>query len=117
MALGLALAVPIWLSGLKSGAAMRFNVLIAVHTFIQCYFGSELFFETFGMEYHFHTSRLWNGTPVHTSLSKPFTPATALFFPFLRMPRALSCGNSRLTWVIHSRWYAPRKGSKKNPPS
>jgi hypothetical protein len=64
MALGLVLSVPIWAYGLKNGHAARFNLLIAIHTLIQCYFGSELFFEAFGMEYHFHTRLLLNGTPV-----------------------------------------------------
>jgi hypothetical protein len=61
---GLALAAPVWVYGLSNKHAARFNLLIAIHTLIQCYFGSELFFAAFGMEYHFHTRWLLNGTPV-----------------------------------------------------
>lgn len=72
LAFGAALALPLFVAPLvpRAGAprivdrhAFRFVVLIAIFTVLQCWFGSALFFDVFGMEYHFHTSVVWNGTP------------------------------------------------------
>jgi cycloeucalenol cycloisomerase len=70
LAFGVALAAPVVAipfvrrqEPLALRHATRFLVLIAIFTFLQCWFGSQLFFDVFGMEYHFHTSIVWNGTP------------------------------------------------------
>jgi cycloeucalenol cycloisomerase len=62
---GLALALPVWLIAIGDAHAKRFVALITLYSFIQCYFGSKLFFESFGMQYHFHVTPkwTWNGTP------------------------------------------------------
>lgn len=44
--------------------AVHFTVAITLTTFIQTYFGSALFFDQLGMEYHFHTGWLLNRTPL-----------------------------------------------------
>jgi cycloeucalenol cycloisomerase len=76
LAFGAALALPMWLYPLgrppvcDQGTpfalrhSTRFNVLIALFSFLQCYFGSSLFFGAFGMQYHFHTRWQVNGTPL-----------------------------------------------------
>jgi len=63
--LGVGLALPPWLLMLRSRHARRAIGLITLYSFVQCWFGSKLFFESFGMEYHFHVSArfTWNGTP------------------------------------------------------
>ncbi len=40
-------------------------LVVTIHAFVGCWFGSKLFFESFGMEYHFRVSPrwVWNGTP------------------------------------------------------
>lgn len=70
---GAALALPIVLAPLvprRGGAppiarrhATRFAVLVTLFAFLQCWLGSDLFFEVFGMRYAFHTTIVWNGTP------------------------------------------------------
>ncbi len=67
MAIGVGLVLPIWLAPLASPSPMvgvRFNLWIGAFAFLQCYFGSWLFFDGFGMEYHFHVRWLWNKTPL-----------------------------------------------------
>lgn len=76
LAFGLALALPIWLVPLGwPGAAdralpvaarhiTRFNVFIAVFTFLQVWFGSDLFFDFLGMEYHFPVRWTLHRTPL-----------------------------------------------------
>lgn len=72
LAFGVALALPLFVAPLvaRVGApplvdrhAFRFVVLITIFAFLQCWFGSVLFFDVFGMEYHFRTALVWNGTP------------------------------------------------------
>jgi cycloeucalenol cycloisomerase len=77
LALGVALVLPPWLYPLTRRAARadggrplaaryatHFAVAIAVTTLIQMYFGSALFFDQLGMEYHFHTRWVLNRSPV-----------------------------------------------------
>jgi hypothetical protein len=66
LALGFGLALPPWVIGLRGrGYARRFILIVTLHSFIQNYFGSRMFFDVFGMEYHFRVSApwIWNGTP------------------------------------------------------
>lgn len=72
MLFGLALALPLALMPLVPRAsapplgerhATRFVWLVTLFAVLQCWFGSELFFEVFGMQYRFRTSIAWNGTP------------------------------------------------------
>jgi cycloeucalenol cycloisomerase len=76
LALGVGLAAPLWLLPLvRPGAADRarpvaeryitsFNVWILAFTLLQVYFGSALFFDFLGMEYHFHVTWTVNRTPL-----------------------------------------------------
>jgi cycloeucalenol cycloisomerase len=76
LAFGLALALPIWIVPLLfPGAAdralplaqrhiVRFNFFILVWTFVQVWFGSDLFFDFLGMEYHFPVTWTAHRTPV-----------------------------------------------------
>jgi cycloeucalenol cycloisomerase len=76
MALGVGLALPIWLVpiGWPGGAdralpfhqrhIARFNFFIFVWTFLQVWFGSDLFFDFLGMEYHFPVTWTAHRTPV-----------------------------------------------------
>src|SRR5262249_42946982 len=76
LAFGLTLALPIWLIPLAGpGAAdrgtpiasrhiTRLNFFIFVWTFLQMWFGSDLFFDWLGMEYHFHVTWLAHRSPV-----------------------------------------------------
>ncbi|MDB4968218.1 MAG: hypothetical protein JWN44_3907 [Myxococcales bacterium] len=76
LAFGLALAAPVWLIPLAfpgaadrgipllSRHATRFNVFIAVWTFVQVWFGSDLFFDFLGMEYHFPVTWTAHRTPL-----------------------------------------------------
>ena len=77
LAFGAALALPAWIYPFTSSAARadanrplgaryatHFAVAITLTTLIQTYFGSILFFDRLGMEYHFHTTWILNGTPV-----------------------------------------------------
>lgn len=70
LAFGVALALPVCIipflrpaSPLLERHALRFVVLITIFTFLQCWLGSQLFFDVFGMRYNFRTSIVWNGTP------------------------------------------------------
>ncbi len=76
MALGVGLALPIWLvpTGWPGAAdralplhrrhIVRFNFFILVWTFLQVWFGSDLFFDFLGMEYHFPVTWTAHRTPV-----------------------------------------------------
>lgn len=64
LALGVGLCLPLWLYGNRFEEGARFNLLILIHSTVQCYFGSMLFFDAFGMEYHFNTRLTLNRTPV-----------------------------------------------------
>lgn len=76
MLLGLALSLPLWLVPLVQPPAdevgqpiwkrhtTKANLFIALMSFVQCYFGSAMFFDGLGMEYHFPTQLLWNRTPL-----------------------------------------------------
>jgi cycloeucalenol cycloisomerase len=76
LAFGVALALPLWLLPLALPApgeralpvaarhATRFTAWIALITFVQCAFGSELFFDALGMEYHFPVTWSLRGTPL-----------------------------------------------------
>jgi cycloeucalenol cycloisomerase len=76
LAFGLALALPLWLIPIGwPGAAdrgvplaarhiTRFNVFIAAWSFLQVWFGSDLFFDVLGMEYHFPITWTAHRTPV-----------------------------------------------------
>jgi cycloeucalenol cycloisomerase len=75
-AFGLTMALPVWLIPLAwPGAAdrgtpiasrhiVRFNFFILVWTFVQVWFGSDLFFDVLGMEYHFPVRWTAHRTPV-----------------------------------------------------
>jgi cycloeucalenol cycloisomerase len=52
-------ATPVW-----RRHAFRWATLLTLFSVIQNYFGAKLFFERFGMEYHFRTQWIANGTPV-----------------------------------------------------
>lgn len=68
LALGISFVLPLWVVPLihreAAGHAMRFNFVIGLLSLLQCYFGSQLFFDAFGMQYHFKVSWMLNGTPV-----------------------------------------------------
>lgn len=76
MLLGLALSVPLWIAPLvwtpseEIGQPLlcrhstKANLFIALMSFLQCYFGSAMFFDGLGMQYHFPTKIIWNGTPL-----------------------------------------------------
>jgi cycloeucalenol cycloisomerase len=76
MAFGLALALPVWLIPLGWPPAAdrelpfaerhstRFNVFVATFTFLQVWFGSDLFFDFLGMEYHFGVTWTAHRTPL-----------------------------------------------------
>jgi cycloeucalenol cycloisomerase len=76
LALGVGLALPLWAVPLVWGPAeekgrpiaerysVKAMVFIALMSFIQCYFGSILFFEGLGMKYGFPVRLVLNGTPV-----------------------------------------------------
>jgi cycloeucalenol cycloisomerase len=76
LAFGLSLALPLWLVPLAWPSpadralplhqrhAVRFAVFIAAWTALQVYFGSDLFFDVLGMQYHFNVTWLLHRTPV-----------------------------------------------------
>lgn len=72
LAFGVALALPLFVAPLflerdaplLRRHALRFSFAVALLSFLQCYFGSALFFTAFGMQYHFHVTWIWNGTPL-----------------------------------------------------
>jgi hypothetical protein len=65
MALGVGLALPLALAPAALGrVAWRYFVCVALLAFLQCYFGSWLFFDLFGMKYRFPVTWIWNRTPL-----------------------------------------------------
>lgn len=62
-ALGIGLAIPVWAIGLAGPGGARFALLVTLFALVQNWFGTWLFFDLFGMQYHFHATRVWNGTP------------------------------------------------------
>jgi cycloeucalenol cycloisomerase len=72
LALGVGLALPLWIQPLVDDRAQpvgarhatRFALAVAIFTFLQSYFGTQLFFHRLGMEYHFPVTWIWAGTPV-----------------------------------------------------
>ncbi|HZS41404.1 MAG TPA: hypothetical protein VFF06_31460 [Polyangia bacterium] len=64
LAFGLALAAPLWLLAFASPHGARFIALITLLSFLQNYFGASLFFDAFGMEYHFPVRWILQRTPV-----------------------------------------------------
>jgi cycloeucalenol cycloisomerase len=74
--LGFALSLPLWILPLLRPPedevgqplwlrhSFKANLFIALMSFVQCYFGSAMFFDGLGMEYHFPTQLLWNRTPL-----------------------------------------------------
>lgn len=75
LAIGVGLALPVWLMPLlwpgperdvpfAARYATRFNLWMTLFSFIQVYFGSDLFFDVLGMEYHFHTTWIVHRSPL-----------------------------------------------------
>lgn len=71
LVLGLVLCLPLWAAPWvardrprAAAHAERFNLVILLLSVLQAYFGSKLFFNAFGMQYHFNTRLMLNGTPV-----------------------------------------------------
>jgi cycloeucalenol cycloisomerase len=67
LALGVGLAAPLWIApavARQRGHAWRFNLWIGLFSLLQVYFGSALFFDVLGMEYHFPVTWILNRTPI-----------------------------------------------------
>jgi hypothetical protein len=76
LAIGLGLSAPLWVVPLFAGPpsererpfferhSTRFNLWIGLFSLLQVYFGSGLFFDVLGMEYHFPVRLVLNRTPV-----------------------------------------------------
>ncbi|UQA58518.1 hypothetical protein [Polyangium aurulentum] len=76
LALGVGLALPVFLFPivlpdeteralpLAQRHGFRWAALLLVFSLLQNYFGARLFFERFGMEYHFRVRWIANGTPI-----------------------------------------------------
>jgi len=68
MALGLGLALPLWIAPrfAPDGGRYfwRFNLWIGLFSLLQVYFGSALFFDVLHMEYHFPVTWILNRTPL-----------------------------------------------------
>jgi cycloeucalenol cycloisomerase len=65
LAFGVALALPMFVAPAWLGrVAARFAVCVTLLSFVQCYFGSWLFFDVFGMQYRFPTHWIVNRTPL-----------------------------------------------------
>jgi len=72
LALGLVLMLPLWIlpfavereRPLAERYATRFTVFIGLFSLLQCYFGSWLFFDLLGMQYHFPVTIVVNRTPL-----------------------------------------------------
>lgn len=75
MALGVGMALPIWLAPLflerhrplQQRYSLKTAVYITLLSFLQNYFGTPLFFRYFGLEYHFPVTLRLNGTPLSLS--------------------------------------------------
>jgi hypothetical protein len=76
MLLGLAMALPVWLAPLwlerERPLHLRYGCKAAAYitliSFLQNYFGTPLFFQHFGLEYHFNATWKLNGSPTFLSL-------------------------------------------------
>jgi cycloeucalenol cycloisomerase len=76
LVLGVGLAVPLWVAPILTPSAgdrgrpfherhaVRFQLWIGLFTLLQVYFGSALFFDVLGMEYHFPVRWIVNRTPL-----------------------------------------------------
>jgi cycloeucalenol cycloisomerase len=73
LAIGVGMAAPILLMPLltvehdrplANRHAFRFALWMSLFSFLQCYFGSWLFFDVLGMEYHFPVTIIVNRTPL-----------------------------------------------------
>src|SRR5262249_49728726 len=70
MIFGVGVVAPIWIVPLFAREpaarqhALRFNLWGGAFALLQNYFGTYLFFDVLGMEYHFKTNWEWNKTPV-----------------------------------------------------
>ena len=76
MAIGVGLAAPLWIWPLvtphpsergrpvSDRHSTRFNLWVGLFAALQCYFGSELFFNLLGMQYHFPVTLILNRTPL-----------------------------------------------------
>ena len=76
LAFGIALAAPVWVLPVVLPSASerarpfferhstRFNLFVGVMSFVQCAYGSWLFFDVLGMEYHFPVRWAYRGTPI-----------------------------------------------------
>lgn len=113
--LGLALSLPLWLLPLwrpsESERGVSFwrrhstksNLFVALMSFVQCYFGSAMFFEGLGMQYHFPTRWLLNGTPLFLYLVTVayFSTYYALMRLGLRLfLKAVPSPSPALTWLV-----------------
>lgn len=75
MLLGVAMALPLWLwpffvekdRPLVERYSIKAAVYIALLSFLQNYFGTPLFFNCFGLRYHFPVTILPNGSPLFLS--------------------------------------------------
>jgi hypothetical protein len=67
LALGVGVALPIWLAPALSpspAVGIRFNLWVGLFSFLQVYFGSALFFDVLGMQYHFPVRWVVNRSPL-----------------------------------------------------
>jgi cycloeucalenol cycloisomerase len=76
LALGVGAALPLWLvpllrpppsergRPLAARHSLRFNLWIGLFSLLQVYFGSALFFDVLGMQYHFNVRWVINRTPL-----------------------------------------------------
>ena len=104
MAIGVGMAAPIMLMPifsierdrpLAARHAFRFALWMSLFSFLQCYFGSWLFFDVLGMEYHFPVRIILNRTPLFlyfltiAYFATYYTVLSILWRAFLRRwPRA-----------------------------
>ncbi len=115
MLLGLALSVPLWLLPLVlptetergqpifARHTVKANLFVALMSFVQCYFGSAMFFEGLGMQYHFPTNWMLNGTPLFLYFVTVayFSTYYALMRLGLRLfVRAVPSASRLLIWLV-----------------
>lgn len=105
MMFGVGVALPLWIAPLFAPQpaarqhALRFNLWVGLFSFLQCYFGSYLFFDVLGMEYHFKTTWEWNKTPVFlyfTTVAYFSTYYVIMSLAWRAVRRRLS---SRIAWT------------------
>lgn len=71
LGIGLGMALPLWIlpfcverdRPIFERHATRFTLWVGLFSLLQCYFGSWLFFDVLGMEYHFPVTWIVNRTP------------------------------------------------------